>query len=229
MSEAVKNMFSGIAAKYDLTNDILSMGIHRLWRRAAVNSLSSLKGKDLKILDVCTGTGDVAKCLKQHFNNRASVTAVDFVPEMIEIAKEKYPKEIDFQVADAQALPFESNSFDAITVSFGIRNVDSPIDALKEFKRLLKPGGKLVVLEFGQSKTPIFGPLFNLYSKHVIPIIGGLITGDKSAYEYLPETSKAFPCREEFTELMQKGGFQDTAWKAQSFGIAYLYTGSVSA
>lgn len=228
MSEAVKNMFSGIAGKYDLTNDVLSMGIHRFWRKQAVSQLKEIEGEQLSIIDVCTGTGDVAQCLKKEFGDRAKITGVDFVPEMIEIARDKYPGEITFQVGDAQSLEFEDDSFDALTISFGIRNVDSPIEALKEFRRILKPSGKLVVLEFGQSQTPILGPLFNLYSKHIIPIIGGLLTGDKSAYVYLPETSSAFPCREEFTELMSQAGFKNCSWQSLTAGIAYLYSGDSS-
>ena len=225
MSEEVKNMFASISAKYDLANDVLSLGIHRLWRKRACKLLGKIQGATL--LDVATGTGDFACVLKNAVGPEGAVTGVDFVPEMIELAKGKYSsKDIDFQVADAMSLPFEDESFDVVTISFGIRNVDDTSLALKEFLRVLKPSGRICVLEFGTPYLIGLKQLFIFYSKYLMPFIGGLVSGNRDAYEYLPETSANYPCRDEFIELLKEAGFKDNKWTGLMGGIAYIYLGN---
>ena len=224
-------MFDRIAPRYDLANTVLSFGTHHGWRKKVVKYSGARQGE--KVLDVATGTGDLAFAFSRVVGRGAgSVTGVDFVPKMIELADQKLKKRpqegLSFQVANAMELPFEEESFNVVSISFGIRNVESPATALQEFYRVLKPGGRVVVLEFGQPKVPIFSTSYRLYSKYLMPAIGSKLTGDRDAYEYLPETAEQFPCRAEFTELMAEAGFVDNRWKAVTGGIAFMYRGRKS-
>jgi len=220
-------MFDRIAPRYDLTNSVLSFGTHHGWRKKLVKYSGARQGEH--VLDVATGTGDLAFAFSRVVGEGGSVTGVDFVPKMIELAQEKlskrYRNSLSFQVADAMNLPFEDESFNIVSISFGIRNVENPVKALEEFQRVLKPGGRVVVLEFGQPTLPIFSTGYRLYSKYLMPAIGSTLTGDRAAYEYLPETAGEFPCRAEFTSLMEKAGFVDNRWKAFTGGIAFAYRG----
>jgi demethylmenaquinone methyltransferase/2-methoxy-6-polyprenyl-1,4-benzoquinol methylase len=223
MSKAVQEMFRRICSRYDLANDILSLGIHRRWRKLLGNQ-AELKDNQLA-LDICTGTGEVALELNRKFPKR--IYAMDFVTEMVQSAVKKN-EEIHYFVGDALKLPFKSNSFGLVTISFGIRNLDSPIEGLKEIYRILTPDSKVLILEFGQNNSSLFGKLYNPYARHIIPFLGGLITGDRAAYEYLPETSARFPAREDFIMLMEQTGFKQCSCLSLFFGIAYLYTGRCS-
>ncbi|MDD2941332.1 MAG: bifunctional demethylmenaquinone methyltransferase/2-methoxy-6-polyprenyl-1,4-benzoquinol methylase UbiE [bacterium] len=228
MSEQVQKMFSGIAHRYDRANAVLSFGIHNLWRKKAISCLKPLKNAE--ILDLCTGTGDLAFEFSRQYPDLQRIVATDFVEEMLDIAREKKRKggfgRIDFQTADATNIPFSDASFDIASVAFGIRNVDSTPECLKEMKRVLKPGGQALILEFGQPYIPVFKQLFDCYSKWIMPRIGGLITGNKAAYEYLPETSKNYPCRTEFVQLMRDAGFSSAFYRPLFGGIAYYYIGN---
>lgn len=228
MSEAVRRMFSEIAPKYDISNTVLSAGIHHQWRTKAVR-LSSVKYGD-SILDCATGTGDLAIAFAKVVGNDATVIGTDFCAPMMETAPEKSKKHgvnITFQEADVMNLPFDDNTFSASSIGFGIRNVDSPQKGIDEMARVVKPNGKVVILEFGQPKG-LFGTVFQWYSTKVLPIIGGIITGKKDAYTYLQETSAKFPCREEFVAIMNSTGrFSDVKYYPVSGGIAYIYIGTV--
>ncbi len=229
MSEQVRTMFASISDRYDMVNTVLSFGIHHIWRKKAVR-LSAVRQGD-HVLDCATGTGDFAIEFKKKVGVEGRVIGTDFCAEMMETGPSKAKKkslEIEFQVADAMNLPYSDDQFDSCSIAFGIRNVDDPFVCLNEMARVVKPGGTVVVLEFGQPKGPIRIP-FQLYSKYVMPTVGGLLSGNKEAYEYLPETSARFPAGKAFLDMMEKTG----KFKAQSAtklqgGIAYIYVGTVA-
>ncbi len=228
MSTEVRQMFSSIATRYDVTNEVLSLGIHRLWRRAAVRHSAAKEGD--RILDCATGTGDLALAFKRKVGAAGQVVGTDFCAEMLQSAPAKASEAglvVDFQVADAMALPFADASFDVASIAFGIRNVDDPVKCLKEMARVVKPGGRVVVLEFGQPEG-LFGALFRFYSKTIMPAIGGLLTGNRTAYEYLPRTAAAFPAGERFLALMdQAGAYRERVALPMTFGTSYVYVGTV--
>jgi demethylmenaquinone methyltransferase/2-methoxy-6-polyprenyl-1,4-benzoquinol methylase len=227
MSEQVHKMFAGIAGDYDRANTVLSFGIHHIWRRRAIRYLRPCT--EPAILDICTGTGDLAFEFERFYNGNCRITGTDFVVEMLELAEVKKSRNegsmVTFAQADSMNLPFADNIFDVVSVAFGIRNVDDTPKCLQEILRVLKPGGQILVLEFGQPHLPGFRQIFDLYSKHVMPLIGGVVTGDRNAYEYLPDTSRRYPCRSEFTDLMQSNGFEKTRYISFFGGIAYAYYG----
>jgi demethylmenaquinone methyltransferase/2-methoxy-6-polyprenyl-1,4-benzoquinol methylase len=229
MSAEVQKMFASIAPGYDRTNQVLSLGVHRLWRRAAVKF--GAVGAGQKALDCATGTGDLALALKRAVGPSGEVIGTDFCAEMLIPAPAKAERAglpVHFQVADALALPFEKARFDLATIAFGIRNVDDPVQCLREMARVVRPGGRVVVLEFGQPQG-IFGALFRFYSRFVMPMIGGWITGNRAAYEYLPRTSAAFPAGERFVSLMEQAGvFARREAHPLTFGTAYVYVGEVA-
>lgn len=228
MSEEVRRMFASISDRYDTLNTVLSLGIHHYWRKKAVRFSGAKEG--MSVLDCATGTGDLAIAFKKVVGSAGSVTGTDFSSEMLQIAPRKANKkglEITWEVADAMALPYEDNRFDISSIAFGIRNVDNPETTLQEMARVVKPGGKVVVLEFGQPGGLIKYP-FKWHSKYVIPLLGGWLSGNSRAYRYLPETSAAFPAGERFISMMEKtarfNGYESTPLMQ---GIAYIYTGNV--
>ncbi len=232
VSQAVHDMFQSIAGRYDLTNDVLSFGIHRLWRNRALRLGGARPG--ITAVDLCTGTGDVALALARIIGSNGQVTGVDFVQEMLTLAEKKTiaqsslnPKSapISYVRSDASQTPLPGGAADLVTISFGIRNVDNPTDCLREMRRLLKPGGRAVILEFGQPTNLLFRKLYEFYSFSLMPILGGWLTGNRSAYEYLPRTSKAFPSGENFLRLMQEAGFSKSSATPVFLGIAYIYVG----
>lgn len=225
MSEAVHAMFSDIAPRYDLTNSVLSLGVHHLWRTATVRASAARAGSH--VLDCATGTGDLALSFKKTVGPTGRVLGTDFNADMLSHAPAKARSkglDVEFEVADAMNLPYADASFDVASISFGIRNVDDPRIALSEMARVVKPGGRVVVLEFGQPRG-LMGLGYRWYSRHIIPLIGGLLTGNHKAYEYLPTTAAAFPCREEFLELMRSTGLlEDCQYLELTGGIAFLYS-----
>lgn len=228
MSQAVHAMFSDIASRYDRANSVLSFGIHHLWRKATVAASGVRAGSS--VLDCATGTGDLALAFKRVVGPSGRVVGADFNAEMLSYAPTKAQHrglDVVFELADAMHLPYADASFDAASISFGIRNVDDPRAALADMARVVRPGGKVVVLEFGQPRG-IMGMLYGMYSRYVIPFIGGLITGNRKAYEYLPTTAAAFPCREAFTDLMASTGrLTNCTYRELTGGIAFLYVGTV--
>lgn len=221
----IKQIFSQVAGGYDQANQVLSLGIHHLWRQKMVK-WAKPQATD-HILDCATGTGDVAIAFKKELQGQGQITGIDFCDEMLHKAPQKaltLGYKIDFQVADVTQLPYADHSFDIVTISFGIRNVENPLKGLQEMTRVLKPGGQLFILEFGQVKWPLINQLYNAYSKHLLPKIGGLITKHPEAYEYLQTSSAAFPCAAEFVNLMQQvPTLENFEYKTLQWGIAYLY------
>lgn len=228
MSVEIQRMFASIAPRYDATNQVLSLGVHRRWRAAAIRLGGVAPGG--KALDCATGTGDLALALQRAVGPSGEVIGTDFCAEMLALAPAKAKRAglaVRFEVADALALPYEAKRFDVATIAFGIRNVDDPVRCLRELARVVRPGGRVVVLEFGQPRG-LFGALFRLYSRVVMPAVGGLLSGNRQAYEYLPRTAQAFPAGERFLALMDEAGsFASRAAHPMTFGTAYVYVGTV--
>ena len=226
MSAEVREMFASIARRYDTANEVLSLGIHKGWRRAAVHLSGAAPGQ--RVLDCATGTGDLALEFKRAVGAGGEVIGTDFCAEMLESAPAKAAKahlQVKFAVADVLALPYPDGQFDVASIAFGIRNVDDPLLCLREMARVVKPGGCVIVLEFGQPRGP-FGALFRAYSRGVMPVVGGLLTGNRAAYEYLPRTAAAFPAGEKFLGLMRESNaFTATEAHPLTFGTAYVYRG----
>jgi demethylmenaquinone methyltransferase/2-methoxy-6-polyprenyl-1,4-benzoquinol methylase len=227
MSEAVRAMFASIAPNYDRTNTALSLGVHHLWRSITVRESGAKPGD--AVLDCATGTGDLAIAFKKTVGS-GRVVGTDFCADMLSFAPGKAKAmglDIAFEVADAMDLPYDDDTFDIASISFGIRNVDDPARCLAEMARVVRPGGRVVVLEFGQPKG-IMGLSYRWYSRHVIPVVGKMLTGNREAYAYLPETAAAFPCREAFLDLMRgTNRFASVRYRELTGGIAFVYVGIV--
>ena len=223
----VQNIFNSVASKYDIMNDVMSVGIHRIWKEAMMDWLAPRPGQ--KLLDVAGGTGDVSfKFLKRSGSGHATV--LDITENMLikgrkRAEADKKLDSLDWIVGDAMFLPFADNSFDVYTISFGIRNVTRPQEALNEAFRVLKPGGRLMVLEFSQIPVPLIQKAYDLYSFNVIPAMGKLIANDRSSYQYLVESIRKFPDQETFLSMLQNAGFKNTGYRNLSLGIAALHSG----
>ena len=219
-------MFDSISGNYDFLNHFLSLGIDIRWRRKAVKLLAP--GKPKLILDVATGTGDFAvETLKL---NPDKVIGIDISEGMLEVGRKKmkdrgYDSRIELLSGDSENLPFEENKFDAVVVGFGVRNFENLEIGLAEMYRVLKPGGRMVVLEFSKPTMFPFKQLFNFYFNFILPKIGKLISRDPAAYTYLPESVQAFPDGDSFVRILNRIGFKDTLFKPLTLGISSLYTG----
>ena len=220
----VQRMFASIAPRYDLLNRLLSLGVDRSWRRAA--AAEALLLSPARLLDVATGTGDFALALKRAAPE-THITGSDFVPQMLELARRKAGArrlELNFEAGDALRLPYPDASFEALTCAFGFRNFADYQRGLAEFWRVLKPGGRLVILEFPPPAEGLFGQVFRFYFRQVLPRIGGLVSGNAGAYAYLPESVLAFPDPPTLARLMHATGFR-TRYRLLSGGIAALHVG----
>jgi len=225
MNEQVKDMFSAIAEKYDLMNDLLSFGLHRLWKKKTVKLCKLEKGA--KALDCASGTGDIAILLADAVGVNGSVLATDITEEMLDIAKEKANTllNIDFDIADVEELAYKDNSFDCCTIGYGVRNVAHLDLALKEMARVVKQNGRVVILEFGVPKG-LWGLLFKFYSSYIIPFVGKKVAKNFSAYKYLNDTVAAFPCGNDFLQKMHyTNSYKSTYMKKLCGGISYIYVG----
>jgi len=219
-------MFRSIAGRYDRANTVMSGGVHHLWRRRAVRA-SGAKAGD-RVLDCATGTGDLAIAFRKAVGAEGRVVGTDFVAEMIERARTK-ASDIQFEVADVTALPYDDASFDVASISFGIRNVGDPRRGLAEMARVVRPGGRVVVVEFGQPTNPLFRRLYDLYRTRILPRLGGLVTGEQAAYEYLDRSAARFPHGQAFAELMgQSAAFASISVTPLTLGIAWLYVGTTA-
>jgi demethylmenaquinone methyltransferase / 2-methoxy-6-polyprenyl-1,4-benzoquinol methylase len=223
-ARAVRNMFAGIAGRYDLLNHVLSLNIDKKWRRLVARELRDiLERPDAKVLDVACGTGDLSIELQSH--STARIVGTDFCRPMLAIAKSKSSgvQPIPFVEGDAMSLPFADNYFDAVTIAFGLRNLANFEDGLRELQRVLKPGGRLAVLEFSSPVVPGFGKLFNFYFSHILPRIGGAVSGSRGAYEYLPDSVSRFPDQKKLATLMAATGFENPTYRNLTGGIAALH------
>lgn len=226
-SRAVREMFAGIAGRYDLLNHVLSLNIDKRWRRKVRSELAEiLRRDDAVVLDVATGTGDLSLELKRR--SRAEVIATDFCRPMLSIAKNKLSDKgiaISLVEADAMQLPFARENFDAVTIGFGLRNLPNFEQGLIELYRILKPGGALVILEFSSPAVPGFRQLFNFYFAHVLPRVGGIVSGSRSAYTYLPESVSKFPDQGSLAAIMTGVGFSKVTYTNLTGGIAAIHKG----
>lgn len=225
--EQVAAMFNNIASRYDFLNHFLSLGIDKIWRKKAINCLKDISAS--RILDVATGTADLA--IESLRLNPENVIGIDISDQMLEVGLQKIKKKnltgiISLQKADSENIPFSDNSFDAITVAFGVRNFENLNKGLSEMYRVLKPKGRAVILEFSKPyKFPV-KQFYTFYFKVILPLIGRVISNDKSAYTYLPDSVMQFPEKDEFINKLKSVGFTDCSYKSLSFGIASIYLGN---
>ncbi len=223
----VHGVFTNVASKYDVMNDAMSMGIHRVWKDAMMDWLAPRAGQ--RLLDVAGGTGDIAfRFLKRAGDAEAVV--LDMTESMLIAGRKRaeagnLADKLDWVVGDAMALPFADNSFDVYTISFGIRNVTRIPDALSEAYRVLRPGGRLMVLEFSQLPNPAMQKAYDLYSFNVIPKMGKLIANDADSYQYLVESIRKFPDQESFAAMIREAGFENVKYRNLTMGIAALHSG----
>ena len=225
--EEVREMFDNIAPKYDLLNHTLSMSIDRVWRRRVVGEVR--RAKPGRILDVATGTGDLAIAMARRIRD-VQVLGVDLSEQMLAVARRKIEaRGLDGRIVldrgDAERLAVADASVDVATVAFGVRNFGDLGAGLRDLARTIKPGGKVVILEFSRPRNRVFRALYEFYSYKILPRIGGLVSRDKRAYEYLPASVGEFPAPEEFMAMMARAGFRNCRARSQSFGIAQIYIG----
>lgn len=225
--QQVADMFNNISRTYDFLNHFMSLGIDIIWRKKAISELKVLQPR--QILDVATGTGDFA-FEAQKTLQPDKITGVDISAGMLDVARKKIEErglqgKIEVKLGDSEGLIFSDNSFDAVTVAFGVRNFENLEKGIADMLRVLRPGGKVVILEFSKPQRFPVKQLYNFYFKSITPTIGKLFSKDKSAYTYLPESVAAFPDGQRFTDLMRKVGYKSPEFRTLTFGICTIYTG----
>lgn len=223
----VAQMFNSIAGKYDFLNHFLSAGTDIYWRRKAVDELKQLR--PARILDIATGTADFAIETLRAASADGHITGVDISEGMLEVGRRKLAAKgltnrIQLELGDSENLPFADNSFDAVTASFGVRNFENLTKGLAEMHRVLRPGGKMVILEFSKPTAFPMKQAYNFYFRHILPVFGKFISKDRAAYTYLPESVQAFPDGRDFLNILSKVGFTQPAWQPLTFGISSIYT-----
>ena len=225
--EQVAKMFNNISHRYDFLNHLLSLGIDKVWRKKAISVLKPLSPK--KILDVATGTGDFA--IQSMELNPDKIIGIDISEGMLDVGRRKITArnlgdKIELIRGDSENIPYSQNKFDAVTVAFGVRNFENLTRGLSEIKRVLRPGGMVVILEFSKPAAFPFKQLYHFYFRFILPRIGSLVSSDKSAYTYLPKSVEAFPDGEDFLRILQDVGFKDTQCSSLTFGISTIYIGT---
>jgi len=218
----VRDMFARISPRYDLLNHLLSANVDKRWRRAVTRKLRPLLPAGALVLDIACGTGDLSIALFE--NTGAQVVGLDFCRPMLELAARKN-RQVSFVEGDALSLPFDEGAFDAVTIAFGLRNLSSVEAGLKELRRVLKPKGWAAILEFSKPTAPGFRALVATYCNRVLPRIGGLVSGSRSAYEYLPDSVSRFPDQPALAALMRDAGFDEVVFENLTGGVAALHTG----
>jgi len=224
----VRAVFDSVAQRYDLMNDLMSLGVHRLWKEALVDWLAPRPG--MRLLDIAGGTGDIADRVLRRLDGDALVVLADINPAMLGQGRDRsldagWYGRLDFVCADAMALPFADQSFDAVTIAFGIRNVTRIDLALAEARRVLVPGGRFICLEFSKVVLPVLDRLYDAYSFTVLPNLGRLVAGDAAAYRYLAESIRQFPDQAAFAQLMREAGLEQVRYRNLSGGIAAIHSG----
>jgi demethylmenaquinone methyltransferase / 2-methoxy-6-polyprenyl-1,4-benzoquinol methylase len=219
----VRKMFGSIARRYDLANHLLSCGIDFYWRRRAAEIVADWRPQ--RVADLATGTGDLALALQKKLPD-AGIVGVDFLPEMLDLAQRKGVRQV--VLADAMSLPFDDASFDCVSIAFGLRNLENWAAALAEMSRVLKSNGHLLVLEFSLPTTPILRAMYRFYLHRCLPLLGSLLTGTKSAYDYLGDSIEEFPGGSAMCELMGKNGFARPTFEPVTGGIVTIYTAQKS-
>jgi demethylmenaquinone methyltransferase / 2-methoxy-6-polyprenyl-1,4-benzoquinol methylase len=230
-SSTIRDMFNNISGQYDFLNHFLSFGVDRRWRKRVVTELAKHAGTataGLKVLDVATGTGDLAIAVSSL--NPASVAGIDIAPAMMEIGRDKVfmrglQDVISFSEAAAEKIPFPDSTFDAVTVAFGVRNFGDLVQGISEMQRVLKPGGIMLILEFSHPRSFPSKQLYNLYSRFIIPTVGRIVSKNREAYSYLPESVAAFPSGTDFMAIMEGCGLKSVRQIPLTMGVASVYTG----
>jgi demethylmenaquinone methyltransferase/2-methoxy-6-polyprenyl-1,4-benzoquinol methylase len=227
----VDGVFHQVAKRYDLMNDLMSAGLHRLWKDAFVSRLAPPQAgpRPFAVLDVAGGTGDIAFRVVRRSRGHAAVTVCDINPSMLEVGRERAAKAgiagVEFVAGNAEALPFADGLFDAVTIAFGIRNVPRIDKALAEAHRVLRPGGRFLCLEFSAVDLPLIDKVYDLYSFNVIPAIGAVVAGDADPYRYLVESIRRFPNQERFAAMIRDAGFVRVDYRNLSGGVAAIHQG----
>lgn len=224
----VADVFHSVAGKYDIMNDLMSMGIHRLWKRFTIDCSGVRAGQ--KVLDLAGGTGDLAAKFSRMVGDKGQVVLADINNAMLTVGRQKLRDlgivgNIDYVQANAEALPFPDNTFDLITIAFGLRNVTDKDKALASMLRVLKPGGRLLVLEFSKPESELLSKVYDLYSFHLLPRMGQLVANDKDSYQYLAESIRMHPDQETLKTMMEQAGFEQTSYYNLTGGIVALHRG----
>ncbi|AXK73450.1 bifunctional demethylmenaquinone methyltransferase/2-methoxy-6-polyprenyl-1,4-benzoquinol methylase UbiE [Lysobacter sp. TY2-98] len=224
----VRDVFSSVASKYDVMNDLMSLGIHRLWKRYFVATAQVKRGD--RVLDLAGGTGDIAVLLKDRVGDAGEVVVGDINGDMLRVGRDRLTdrglvRGLDWVQCNAQALPFPDNSFDLVTIAFGLRNVTDKDAGLREMHRVLRPGGQARVLEFSQVTADWFRPIYDFHSFNVLPKLGAMIAGDEGSYRYLAESIRKHPPQRELQSMMDAAGFVRTQYRNMSAGIVAIHTG----
>ena len=226
--ELVANVFDSVATKYDLMNDVLSLGIHRLWKRFTIDASGVRPGN--KVLDLAGGTGDLTAKFSQLVGKDGQVVLADINSSMLNVGRDKLRdrglvQNIEYVQANAQHLPFNDNTFDVITIAFGLRNVTDKDEALRSMYRVLKPGGRLLVLEFSKPEHELVNKAYDFYSFNVLPKMGELVAKDGESYQYLAESIRMHPDQETLKSMMENAGFEQTTYKNLTGGVVALHKG----
>jgi demethylmenaquinone methyltransferase/2-methoxy-6-polyprenyl-1,4-benzoquinol methylase len=228
--EFIRDLFDNISERYDRANDVITIGLARRWRKELVTWSGAREGQ--RVLDCATGTGDLAIEFKKAVGETGKVIGIDFSTGMLKLAPEKAKKEnieITFELGDVMNLNYPNEEFDIVSIAYGIRNVQSPLVALKEMARVAKSGGSVMILETGETEIPVMRKMVNFYFEHVVPRLGGWVSGKRDAYEYLQSSSRTFPSGEAFVELMrQSQAFSKLEYRSIMGGASFMYKGIVN-
>ena len=224
----VHEVFESVAGKYDLMNDLMSLGVHRLWKRDFVANSGIRLGH--QVLDLAGGTGDIAALLCERVGKRGRVVLSDINEAMLEVGRRRLEDRgitgnISYSLANAEKLPFGDGEFDAVTIAFGLRNVTDKDAALREMFRVLRPGGKALILEFSQVQPELLKKMYDSYSFGILPVLGKLVAGDEDSYRYLAESIRQHPPQEELAEMMRSAGFEEVRFRNLTGGVVAIHSG----